>query len=103
MSRLEQILRMLKEDPSDPFLNYAMALEFAKLGNIDTAIDAIEGIIARDANYLGAYYQLGKFYEQSLQPEKAISTYQKGIAVAKNQHNNKALGELSEALLMLED
>ena len=103
MSRLEQILQMLKEDPADPFLNYAMALEFAKLGNIDTAIDAIEGIIARDENYIGAYYQLGKFYEQSLQPEMAITTYQKGIVIAKKQNNNKVLGELNEALLTLED
>jgi tetratricopeptide (TPR) repeat protein len=103
MTRLEQILEMLKEDPTDAFLNYGLALEFAKLGNIDTAIDAIEGIIARDENYLGAYYQLGKFYEQSLQPEKAITTYQKGIEIAKKQNNRKAIAELNEALLMLED
>ncbi|HEX8514976.1 MAG TPA: tetratricopeptide repeat protein [Bacteroidia bacterium] len=94
---------MLKEDPSDPFLNYALALEFAKLGNIDPAIDALEGIISRDPGYLGTYYQLGKYYEKSLQPEKAIETYKKGIAVAQAQNNRKILGELNEALLMLED
>jgi tetratricopeptide (TPR) repeat protein len=103
MTRLEEILQMLKEDPHDPFLNYVLALEFAKLGNIDTAIDALEGIISRDENYLGSYYQLGKFYEQSLQNEKAIEIYRRGIEVARKQKNMKALGELSEALLMLED
>lgn len=103
MSRIEQLLEMLKGDPDDSFLNYALALEFAKQGNIDTAIDLVEKIIARDENYLGAYYQLGKFYEQSLQVEKAIESYQKGIEIAKKQNNRKALGELNEALLMLED
>lgn len=103
MARLEQLLEMLKEDPNDSFLNYALALEYAKLGNIDSAVDLIEKIIARDENYLGAYYQLGKFYEQSLQAEKAVEAYQKGIEVAKKQNNRKALGELNEALLMLED
>ncbi|MCW3105095.1 MAG: tetratricopeptide 4 [Bacteroidetes bacterium] len=103
MNRLEQLLQMLQEDPHDPFLNYALALELAKAGDIDAAIDRIEGILARDENYLGAYYQLGKFYEQSLQPEKAIQTYQRGIGIAKKQNNRKTLGELNEALLMLED
>ncbi|MDF2438774.1 MAG: tetratricopeptide repeat protein [Bacteroidota bacterium] len=103
MSRLEELLKMLQESPHDSFLNYALALEFAKLGNIDTAIDALEGIIARDENYLGSYYQLGKFYEQSLQTEKAVSTYKKGIEIAKKQNNKKTLAELNEALLMLED
>jgi tetratricopeptide (TPR) repeat protein len=103
MNRLEQLLEMLKSDPHDPFLNYALALEYAKLGSIDTAIHGIEGIILRDENYLGAYYQLGKFYEQSLQPEKAVETYLKGIEIAKKQNNRKALGELNEALMMLED
>lgn len=103
MTRLEQLLEMLQQDPQDAFLNYALALEFAKTGDIDPAIDAIEGILARDENYLGAYYQLGKFYEQTLQPEKAILTYQKGMEIAKKQNNRKTLGELNEALLMLED
>jgi tetratricopeptide (TPR) repeat protein len=103
MTRLEQILEMLKQDPNDPFLNYAMALEHAKLGNIETAINAIENIISRDENYLGGYYQLGKFYEQALQPEKAMEVYKKGIEIAKKQNNRKTLGELNEALMMLED
>jgi tetratricopeptide (TPR) repeat protein len=103
MSRLEQILEMLKENPSDSFLNYALGLEFARLGNIDTAIDALQGVISRDEDYLGAYYQLGKFFEQSLQNEKAIETYKRGIEIAKRQNNRKTLAELNEALLMLED
>lgn len=103
MSRLEQLLSMLKEDPTDPFLNYALALEFAKTGNIDSAIDMLKGIIERDSSYLACYYQLGKFYEQSLQPELAIETYKRGIEIAKMKNDRKTLGELNEALLMLED
>jgi hypothetical protein len=46
---------------------------------------------------------LGKYYEALQQNETAIDTYKKGIAVAEQQKNRKAMGELNEALWMLED
>ena len=94
---------MLKEEPEDSFLNYALALEYAKSNNIKKAIGLIETLLLRDENYLGAYYQLGKYYEQSALNELAVSAYNRGIVIAKKLKNNKALGELNEALLMLED
>lgn len=101
--RLLQILEMLKDEPKDSFLNYALAIEYAKSGDIKKAIEVIEALLERDENYLGAYYQLGKYYEQVEEPDIAISIYNKGIAIAKQQNNKKTLGELNEALWMLED
>ncbi len=101
--RIQQIQEMLKNEPNDSFLNYALAIEYAKLNDIKKAIEIIEVLLQRDENYLGAYYQLGHYYEQTEQPEAAISTYNKGIAIAKQQNNKKTLGELNEALWMLED
>jgi Tfp pilus assembly protein PilF len=103
LSRLQQIEEMLKSEPTDSFLNYALALEYAKLNDLKKAIELIESLLFRDENYLGAYYQLGKYYEQLDQKENATTIYNKGISIAKQQKNNKALGELNEALWMLED
>ena len=94
---------MLKDEPNDSFLNYALALELAKENDIAKAIGIVEEVLQRDPAYLGAYYQLGKFYEEIQDPEKAMVTYQKGIEIAKSQNNRKAQGELNEALWMLED
>ncbi|HSH66614.1 MAG TPA: hypothetical protein VLB84_12685 [Bacteroidia bacterium] len=102
-SRLEQLKKMLETEPNDSFLNYALALEHARVNEITEAIRLIEEIIARDANYLGAYYQLGKYYELSSNPAKAIEIYKKGIELAKQQKNRKTQLELNEALLQLED
>lgn len=102
-SRLLQLQEMLKSEPHDSFLNYALALEYTKENNISEAISIIEEVLTHDENYLGAYYQLGKLYEQSGDNSKAISTYQKGVEIAKAQNNKKTLGELNEALWMLED
>lgn len=103
MSRLEQLRQMLEKEPLDPFLNYAIALEHAKVGDVARAIGIIEQVLSRDENYLGAYYQLGKYYEETSQRDKAISAYQKGMEIAKKQNNRKTLGELSTALMLLED
>ena len=94
---------MLSEDPNDSFLNYALALEYGKLNEIHKAVEIIETLLLHDANYLGAYYQLGKYYEALQQNDKAILTYKKGATIAQAQNNKKALGELNEALWMLED
>ncbi len=101
--RLEQLLEMLKSEPNDSFLNYALALEYAKANDVLKAIELIEALLLRDENYLGAYYQSGKYYEQLGNTEKAMEIYTKGIAIAKKQNNRKALGELNEALVMLEE
>jgi Tfp pilus assembly protein PilF len=102
-SRLEQLKKMLETEPDDSFLNYALALEYAKANDLKKAIHLIEAIIVRDKNYLGAYYELGKYYELSGQAQMAIDVYRKGIEIAIQQKNRKAQLELNEALLQLED
>lgn len=102
-SRLEQLSVMLKDEPEDSFLNYALALEYAKADDIKKAIGIIETILSRDPNYLGAYFQLGQYYEQVGKTQSAITTYNKGVTIAQQQQNKKAVGEFNEALFMLED
>ena len=102
-SRVDTIRKMLEAEPGDPFLNYALALEFAKENKVAEAIQLIEEVLGRDEKYLGAYYQLGKFYEQVGDKAKAIEVYLKGMDVAKAQKNTKALNELRGALEMVEE
>jgi tetratricopeptide (TPR) repeat protein len=101
--RLDYILQMLKTEPNDSFLRYALSLEYAKSNEIKKAIETIEALLANDSDYLGAYYQLGKLYEQADNTPLAIETYKKGIAIAQKQNNRKTLGELNEALFLIED
>ncbi len=102
-SRLLQIQEMLKTEPNDLFLNYALALEYARLNDLKKAIELITNVLLLDQNYLGAYYQLGAYYEQTGQLQNAINTYKKGIIIAQQQKNIKTLGELNEALAILDD
>lgn len=94
---------MLIEDPKDSFLRYAVAVEYAAAGNNNEAILRIESLLNDQPDYLGAYYKLGQLYEVAGENEKALDVYRRGAVVAKQQNNNKTLGELNTAILLLED
>ena len=103
MSRVDEIKKMLKSDPTDSFLSYALALEYEKAEQPKEAIDIIEALIKNDPNYLGAYYKLGQLYEAKDELDKAQKIYQVGIKLATEKQDNKAKGELEEALWLIEE
>ena len=93
---------MLSTNSKDPFLNYAAALEYSKFGD-KKAISLLEDVADFDPKYLGTYYLLGQIYEEVDQLEKAISIYRRGRKIANEQNNNKTLGELNEALMLIDE
>jgi tetratricopeptide (TPR) repeat protein len=101
--RIKLIKEMLSTNSKDPFLNYAAALEYSKIGENRTSIKLLQGIVKNSPDYLGAYYQLGKLLEGESLLEDAISIYKKGRKVALEQNNQKTLGELTEALMLVDD
>ncbi len=103
MSRVEEIQKMLKTDPRDSFLCYALALEYEKDGKLKEAIHTIEELIEHDPNYLGAYYKLGQLYEVTDKMDKARAIYAHGIQLSTEKNDFKAKGELEEALWLIEE
>ena len=101
--RLSQLEELLKEDPTDSFLQYGIALEYAKKGDVPEAISRIEKLLSEKPDYLGAYYQLGQYYEVEGNNEEAMDIYKRGIILAQQVKNQKTLNELREALQQLED
>ena len=101
--RIKLIEEMLSNNKSDPFLNYAAALEYNKIGDKKKAIKLLDGIVEKSPDYLGAYYQLGKLYDEQNELDKAIDIFKKGRKIALKQKNQKTLGELSEALMLVDD
>jgi tetratricopeptide (TPR) repeat protein len=94
---------MLKTDPNDSFLTYALALEYEKAGDLKKAIEVIKELTKTDPDYLGAYYKLGQLFEATKKMSQAIDIYTHGIKLATEKNDNKAKGELEEALWLIED
>ncbi len=101
MSRVEALKGFLAEDPNDSFSRYALAMEYAKSGNLDAAIAEFETVARNDAGYVATYYQLAKTYERAGRPEDAERTYREGIAVAARAGDDHTREELAEALASL--
>lgn len=97
MDRVEQLKKFLEGTPNDSFLKHALALEYIKLGNDETARQLFEELLANEPGYVGSYYHLGKLFERNDDTEKAIEWYLKGMEVAKEKGEQHAFGELRGA------
>lgn len=101
MSRLQQLLTFLAEDPRDPFNIYAVALEFQKTDPAK-AMEFFEILLKDHPDYIPAYYHTGKLLQELNQVPRAILVYQEGIRRSGEQHDHKALRELRNALMEAE-
>ena len=94
ISRLEKLLEFIENEPEDPFLKYALATEYLRLGETDKALKYYEDLVNNHPNYIGTYYHLGKLYEALERKQDAIDTYETGMKVTREQRDNHAFAEL---------
>lgn len=102
---MQQIREMLKKDPEDPFLNYALAMEYVGQNNDDEAINILESLHKNHPDYTATYYHLAQAYIRTGKKEDAVSMLKEGISVASAKRERHALSELQSAYneLIFED
>ena len=97
MDRLEQLLIYLAENPKDPFLQYALALENIKRGDIGTGLKYFEALVENEPDYVGTYYHLGKLYTKLGRRSDAENCYAKGLTIATKLNDQHSFAELQNA------
>lgn len=97
MDRISKLKEYLEANPTDSFLQHALALEYIKIGNDEDARRLFEEILNREPGYIGSYYHLAKLLERMEQTDEAIAVYEKGMEEAKKEGDNHAFGELRGA------
>ena len=95
--RLDLLLGILKETPTDSFVIFAIAKEYENIGNQNEAIQYYEKLYQLDPNYVGLYFHWGKIHEEINDSDKAIDIYSIGIEVASLQKDGHAERELRAA------
>ncbi len=98
ISRLENLKKMLQDDPQDTFARYALGLEYISAGDNENARDIFEELRVLDPNYVATYYQLGKVYELLGDENEARKVYEKGVYVAASQGDDHTKQELEQAI-----
>jgi tetratricopeptide (TPR) repeat protein len=101
-SRRETLEEFVAQDPEDSFSRYALALELEKEGRELEAIPQLQEVIARDPNYVAAYYHLGRMLARLGQIEDARAVYRRGLDAASDSNDQRTRGEIQEALDMLD-
>jgi len=97
MDRLQLLHTLLADQPQDPFLNHALALEEIKAGRDASARQVFEALLSRNPEYVGSYYHLGKLLERMGEESTALVVYERGMEAARRQRDDHALGELRGA------
>jgi Tfp pilus assembly protein PilF len=97
MDRIAKLKEFLNANPSDSFVQHALALEYVKAGDDAEARKWFENILSSDENYIGSYYHLGKLLERNDERENAIRWYEKGMLKAKENGDMHAYNELLAA------
>jgi len=100
--RIAHLREALAQDPNDSFSRYALALEFAGMGNLSEALQLLEDLLTRDPSYLPGYQQLASLYAQTQRTKDAIVILKRGIGLAQQQQDHHTQSELQEALEELE-
>jgi tetratricopeptide (TPR) repeat protein len=101
-TRREMLEEFVAADPADSFSRYALALELEKAGLAAEATAQLQEVIARDANYVAAYYHLGRMLARASHPEAARTIYERGLEVAAKAGDQKTRSEIQDALDMLD-
>ena len=96
--RILKLLEFQKSSPNDPFFIYALATEYVAGGDDLKAKECFDILIQNFEHYTATYYHLGKLYERINSEDLAISTYEKGIEIAKLNNDLHSMGELRTAL-----
>jgi len=101
--RIKILKQYLEEDDNDHFSRYALALEVMESGDVKEAIQLLRKVLIQNADFLAAYYQLGKACELGQAKDAAADAYRQGLEVARRQKNAKTESELKTALSSLLD
>jgi tetratricopeptide (TPR) repeat protein len=94
-ARIDSLLQLLNDDPMDPFIKYALALEYATdFQYVDKAIDLLQQLRASHPDYLPLYYQLGMLLKNTGKSGHALTIVEKGMELALDQQKPHVFREL---------
>ena len=96
IKRIKKLQKLLEKNPLDPFLIYALTLEFIGKNN-EFCLASFRKLLNEFPDYLPTYYQAAKFFADCDFLEEARTTYEVGIDKITLSKNNKALEEIKNA------
>lgn len=98
LDRKEQLLQMLKEQPGDTFVIYALGMEALAHNDYTEALQRFGEVIKIDPSHHPSYYRLAVIYQFIDLVDVARTFAEKGKQLALQQNDRKAAGEFQTLL-----
>ena len=98
MSRLEQIEKMLADEPGDVFLNFSLAMEYAQSGRQEESVGQFARVADLDPDYIAAYPQWANILIGLERKEEARAVLNNGIAAATRLNDMHAVDQMTKTL-----
>ncbi|RMG94214.1 MAG: hypothetical protein D6705_16775 [Deltaproteobacteria bacterium] len=90
--------KMLEARPDDPFVRYALAMEYRKLGRIEDALAGFRDLTERSPDYVPTYLMYGQTLLAAGRADEARAVFERGRKVAEAAGDDHAARELAEAI-----
>lgn len=100
--RLAYLEKVTEEGSQDPMAWYGLAMEYRTLGRVDEAWQTFMTLRKMKPDYVPMFLMCGQMLSGMGRQEEAREWLEAGIAAARAQNNQHALGELEGALAELE-
>jgi Tfp pilus assembly protein PilF len=100
-NRLEILRSMVEQNPTDGFSRYGLAMEYAKSGDLLTAVDEFLKLLDHNPHYAAAYFHGAQTLEKLGRTDEAKGLYRRGIEVTSAMGDDHTCSELQAALDML--
>jgi tetratricopeptide (TPR) repeat protein len=96
--RLTTLAQFLEQNPSDAFARYGLAMEYSRLGQIETALEQFKKLLELHPDYTNGYFMAAQTLERAGRTPEARKMLENGIAAAQRTGNRHALSEMSGML-----
>ncbi|MCW5776173.1 MAG: tetratricopeptide repeat protein [Phycisphaeraceae bacterium] len=98
MPSIDQLERLLAVDPTDGFVLYGLAQEWAKRGEHERAVEYYRRAAAADADNAYTHFHLARSLEAMGDEDGARRALKDGLAVAQRTGDTKAASEIAAYL-----
>jgi tetratricopeptide (TPR) repeat protein len=102
MDRIELLIDVLSQNPTDAFARYGLAMEYSKSGEVERALEEFGRLLATHPDYTAGYFMAAQTLARAERTEEARKMLADGIASAQKTGNGHAQAEMEGMLAELE-
>jgi predicted Zn-dependent protease len=98
MDRISLLTDVLTQNPNDAFARYGLAMEYAKAGDVERALEEFGQLLAAHPEYTAGYFMAAQTLVNANRTDEAKKMLVEGIASARRTGNQHAQSEMTAML-----